>query len=87
MNDGDATRSAVCLSGWYAAQWYNRAFQDVLPDVVLSPGDVDEAVIFLLEYGVNPKVFPNVDASGFELVGAFRNGFLQGGRACDIGVN
>jgi predicted metalloprotease len=86
-NDGAATRSAVCLSGWYTAQWYNRAFDDVLPDVVLSPGDVDEAVIFLLEYGVNPKVFPNVDASGFELVGAFRNGFLQGGRACDIGVS
>ena len=36
---------------------------------------------------MDPKVFPNVDASGFELVGAFRNGFLQGGRACDIGVN
>ena len=36
---------------------------------------------------MDPKVFPNVDASGFELVGAFRNGFLQGGGACDIGVN
>ena len=84
-DDGAATRSAVCLSGWYTAQWYNGAFQDTL-EVVLSPGDVDEAVIFLLQYGIDPKVFPNVDASGFELVGQFRNGFLQGGSACDIGV-
>jgi predicted metalloprotease len=84
-NDGDATRSAVCLTGWYTAQWFNGAFQDVV-QAQISPGDVDEAVIFLLSHGVNPAVFPNVDASGFELVGQFRNGFLQGGSACDIGV-
>jgi hypothetical protein len=84
-NDGDATRSAVCLTGWYSAQWFNGAFQDTV-QAQISPGDVDEAVIFLLEYGVNPAVFPNVDSSGFELVGQFRNGFLQGGSACDIGV-
>jgi predicted metalloprotease len=84
-NDGAATLSAVCLSGWYTAQWYNGAFADTV-DAVIAPGDVDEAVIFLLEYGNNPKVFPNVDASGFELVGAFRAGFLQGGSACDIGI-
>jgi hypothetical protein len=35
---------------------------------------------------VDPKVFPNVDSSGFELVDAFRDGFLQGGSACDIGI-
>ena len=29
---------------------------------------------------------PTVDASGFELVGEFRTGFLQGGGACNIGV-
>jgi predicted metalloprotease len=84
-DDGAATLSAVCLSGWYTAQWYNGAFQDSV-EAVIAPGDVDEAVIFLLEYGQNSKVFPNVDASGFELVGAFRAGFLQGGSACDIGV-
>ena len=27
-DDGAATRSAVCLTGWYAAQWYNRAFDE-----------------------------------------------------------
>jgi predicted metalloprotease len=83
-DDGAATRSAVCLTGWYEAQWYNHAFSDVLPDVAISPGDIDEAVQFLLEYGVRPEVFPNTAASGFELVGAFRTGFLRGGDACDL---
>ena len=40
---------------------------------------------FLLEYGVRPEVFPNTYDTGFELVGAFRDGFLQGGKACDVG--
>jgi len=84
-DDGAATRSAVCLTGWYTAQWYNGAFVDTV-SAEISPGDVDEAVIFLLQYGVDPKVFPNVDSSGFELVDAFRDGFLQGGSACDIGI-
>jgi predicted metalloprotease len=82
---GAATRSAVCLTGWYTAQWYSGAFLDTLA-VTLSPGDVDEAVQFLLTYGVDDRVFPDVDASGFELVGAFRAGFLEGGGACDIGL-
>jgi predicted metalloprotease len=84
-DDGAATLSAVCTSGWYTAQWYNGAFSDSV-NAVIAPGDVDEAVIFLLSYGVDPKVFPNVDVSGFELVGAFRAGFLQGGSACDLGI-
>ena len=84
-DDGAATRSAVCLTGWYTAQWYNGAFLDTV-EAVISPGDSDEAVIFLLRYGVDPKVFPNVDSSGFELVEQFRAGFLRGGSACDIGV-
>jgi predicted metalloprotease len=85
VDDGAATRSAVCLTGWYAAQWYSGTFADTL-DVTLSPGDVDEAVQFLLTYGVEDRVFPDVAASGFELVGAFRLGFLAGGSACDIGL-
>jgi len=84
-DDGAATSSAVCLTGWYTAQWYGGGFADTL-DVVLSPGDVDEAVQFLLTYGVEDEVFPDVSASGFELAGAFRRGFLDGGTACDIGL-
>jgi predicted metalloprotease len=83
VDDGAATRSAVCLTGWYEAQWYNGAFTDST-GAVISPGDIDEAVQFLLEYGVRSEVFPNTSASGFELVGAFRTGFLQGGDACDL---
>ena len=81
--DGAATRSAVCMTVVYHAQWYNQAFADVV-DAVISPGDLDEAVIFLLTYGVEDHVFPNVDASGFELVGQYRAGFLQGGGACNL---
>jgi predicted metalloprotease len=84
-DDGAATRSAVCLTGWYEAQWFKGAFTESTDGAVISPGDIDEAVQFLLEYGVRPEVFPNTSASGFELVGAFRTGFLQGGDACDLG--
>ena len=83
-DDGAAIRSAVCLTGWYEAQWFNGAFTSSTDGAVISPGDIDEAVQFLLEYGVRPEVFPNTSASGFELVGAFRTGFLQGGDACDL---
>src|SRR3954469_11488361 len=82
-DDGAATRSAVCLTGWYEAQWYNGAFT-ASTRASISPGDIDEAVQFLLAYGVRPEVFPNTSASGFELVGAYRTGFLQGGDACDL---
>ena len=81
-DDGAATRSAVCLTGWYEAQIFNGAF----PDVRISPGDVDEAVEFLLQYGVDPSVFPDTDLSGFELLVQFRAGFLQGGGPCDVGL-
>jgi predicted metalloprotease len=82
-DDAAATKSAVCLTGWYTAQAFNGAFVGTLQ---LSPGDVDEAVRFLLRYGVQNDVFPNVHASGFELLRAFRDGFLQGGKACSIGI-
>ncbi|MGY1825045.1 neutral zinc metallopeptidase [Blastococcus sp. SYSU DS0541] len=83
VDDAEATRSAVCLTGWYQAQWYNAEFVDVV-EAEISPGDLDEAVQFLLRYGVEEQVFPDADASGFELVGAFRSGFLEGGGACGI---
>ena len=54
IDDGAATRSAVCLTGWYEAQWFNGAFNDATR-AAISPGDIDEAVQFLLEYGVRPR--------------------------------
>jgi predicted metalloprotease len=86
IDDEAATRSAVCLTGWYAAQVFNGAFAGTPARVRISPGDIDEAVTFLLTYGLSDRVFPNVDASGFELLRAFRNGFLRGGGPCDVGL-
>jgi hypothetical protein len=54
--------------------------------VTISPGDIDEAVIFLLQYGTTDAVFPNTDLSGFELLQQYRGGFLQGGGPCDVGA-
>jgi predicted metalloprotease len=80
-----ATRSAVCLTGWYEAQIFNGAFQSA--NVQISPGDVDEAVVFLLDYGVRNSVFPDTNASGFQLLLSYRAGFLQGGAPCDVGIS
>jgi hypothetical protein len=84
-DDGGATRSAVCLTGWYEAQVFSGKFGQSA-NVQISPGDVDEAVVFLLDYGVRDSVFPNTDASGFELLLSYRAGFLEGGAPCDVGI-
>ncbi|MGY1710940.1 hypothetical protein ACI8AC_15660 [Geodermatophilus sp. SYSU D00758] len=81
-DDSAGTVSTVCLTGWYAARFFDGDFEGTQ----LSPGDVDEAILFLLGHGQDDSVLPNVELSGFELVGAFRDGFLQGGTACDLGV-
>jgi len=78
----DATLSATCLTGWYEAQIFSGRF----PDVTISAGDIDEAVIFLLDYGTTDAVFPNTDLSGFELLESYRAGFLEGGSPCDVGA-
>jgi len=81
--DGEeAVRSAVCLTGWFSAEFRDGAFRPI----EISPGDIDESVQFLLEYGTEPSVFPDVDLTGFQLVDLFRNGFFDGVRACDVGV-
>lgn len=85
-DDAAAEKSAVCLTGWYAAQVYDGEFKNPPTQITLSPGDIDESVEFILEYGVSDKVFPNTSESGFELVGAFRDGFLKGGKSCDVGL-
>jgi predicted metalloprotease len=77
----DALQSAVCLTGWYAAQVYNQQ----LETVQVSPGDIDESVQFLLEYGNDPDVLADVELTGFQLVDVFRAGFLQGAGPCDVG--
>jgi predicted metalloprotease len=81
-DDEEAVRSALCLTGWYAAKVYNGE----APTVVISPGDLDESVQFLLTYGNDPDVIPDVDLSGFQQVDLFRAGFLRGLRACGVGA-
>ncbi|MGY1616566.1 hypothetical protein ACI797_07425 [Geodermatophilus sp. SYSU D00691] len=77
-----ATRSAVCLTGWYAAQLAGGA----VPGVATGPGDVDEAVQFLLVHGVEERVLPGSGLRGFDLLRAFRDGFLRGGGPCGVGA-
>jgi hypothetical protein len=43
-------------------------------------------VQFLLTYGHDPDVLPDVSLSGFQQVDLFRNGFLRGLPACDVGA-
>ncbi|RBY96614.1 hypothetical protein DQ237_08300 [Blastococcus sp. TF02-8] len=80
--DPDAIRSAVCLTGWFSAQVFNRQ----VPDVRVSPGDLDESVLFLLTYGVEEDVLGAAELSGFQLVDIFRSGFVEGAGACEVGV-
>jgi predicted metalloprotease len=84
LSTGDtaALQSAVCLTGWYSAQVYNQQ----LTSVTISPGDIDESVQFLLEYGNDPDVLADVELTGFQLVDLFRAGFLGGAESCDVGV-
>jgi len=78
-DDEEALRSAVCLSGWYAAKVYQGQ-----ANARISPGDVDESVQFLLTYGNDPNVLPAANLTGFQLVDLFRNGFLSGLDTCHL---
>ncbi len=77
----EAIASAVCATGWFAAQFYNGTLADA---ATISPGDIDEAVIFLIDYGSKREILPEVGLSGFQLVDVFRQGFLNGGADCGI---
>jgi hypothetical protein len=81
-DDGPAIRSAVCLTGWFSAVFFDNELQAA----DISPGDIDEAAQFLLSYGTDPSVVPDVELTGFQLVDLYRNGFFGGAAACDVGV-
>ena len=80
VDDEDAIRSALCLTGWYAA----KVFNGQAGQVSISPGDLDESVQFLLTYGTSQNVVPDVELSGFQQVDLFRAGFVEGLGACDV---
>ncbi|MDQ4040091.1 MAG: neutral zinc metallopeptidase [Actinomycetota bacterium] len=79
----EAISAAVCATGWFAAQFYLGTLDDPA-DTSISPGDIDEAVIFLIEYGSRREILPEVGLSGFQLVDVFRQGFINGGADCGI---
>jgi predicted metalloprotease len=79
-DDEEAVRSAVCLSGWYTS----ALFREDPETRVISAGDVDESVQFLLAYGNEPSVAPEANLTGFELVDLFRAGFVEGLDACGL---
>ncbi|MCO7219066.1 neutral zinc metallopeptidase [Klenkia sp. PcliD-1-E] len=79
-DDEDAIRSAACQAGAFSG----AALYGEVPTIQLSPGDFDEAVTFLLTYGKDPTVFPDVSLSGFQLVDVFRQGFLYGLTSCGL---
>jgi predicted metalloprotease len=83
-DDEDAIRSATCQAGAFSgAALYGEVVQGA-EGIQLSPGDFDEAIQFLLTYGSDPTVFPDVGLSGFQLVDVFRQGFLSGLTACGL---
>ncbi len=85
-DDTDAIRSAVCSVGAYGRALFDDRIEQP-PDnpIAISPGDIDEGIVFLLTYGGDPAVIPDVDLTGFELVDIFRTGFTQGVEPCGLG--
>lgn len=75
---------ADCMTGTWAASVFlqNRESAQLL----LSPGDLDEAILALLALGDAPEVVEQGTSergSGFQRVGAYQDGFLNGVAACD----
>ncbi|MCC6438595.1 MAG: neutral zinc metallopeptidase [Acidimicrobiales bacterium] len=73
-----------CLTGTWAASLFlqNRA----TGELSLSPGDLDEAILALLALGDAPDMVEQGKSdrgSGFQRVGAYQDGFLNGVGACD----
>ena len=81
IRGSEAISAAVCATGWFAARFYLGSLADTS---TISPGDIDEAVIFLIEYGSRREILPEVGLSGFQLVDVFRQGFINGGADCGI---
>jgi hypothetical protein len=79
-DDQAAARSAVCLAGAFTQAVLARQSRVIS----ISPGDVDESVRFLLEYGTQPDVLGDAGLTGFQLVDVFRGGVFEGVPACDL---
>ena len=69
-----------CYAGTWAASVFKGDREDIGGELSLSPGDLDEAVKTLLVLSRAGGV--SNDVTGFERVGAFRTGMLNGTSAC-----
>lgn len=84
-NDRASNLQADCFAGVYAASGFlvNRANQQL----ILSPGDLDEAVIAFLQRSDSTSDPDDEGAStvgtAFERFDAFRSGFMEGLSACE----
>lgn len=81
--DGDKSgKAALCLAGVYTGELLGRT-----DGFGLSPGDLDEAVLVLLknDYTVRDGKGRAPDTTGFDRVGIFRGGTLDGTKSCDLG--
>jgi predicted metalloprotease len=79
-DEGDAAaRAALCLAGAYTGDLLTRS-----GEFSLSPGDLDEAVLLLVrfDYAVRDAEGHPAAGSGFDRVGVFRKGTLDGKSAC-----
>jgi predicted metalloprotease len=78
VNGERALVGSICLAGAYAGDVFNRRRQNAL--IVLSPGDLDEAIQALLEFAGRDGFFgasSTIGIVGFERVDAFRRGFAD----------
>jgi len=80
----DALSSAVCLAGWYSSTFADGDIPFEDNGSLISPGDIDEAVIFLVEQATRSEVLPAAELSGFQLVDFFRRGFVVGPDTCGV---
>jgi predicted metalloprotease len=77
-----AGRAALCLAGGYTGELLNRT-----DGFGLSPGDLDEAVLVLLrsDYAARDAGGASAAGSGFDRVGLFRGGAIDGAESCRLG--
>jgi predicted metalloprotease len=73
INGDSALLGSICFAGGYARDSFDKRRAGAL---VLSPGDLDEAVQTLLTLvGVEPGFFVARSTTGFDRVAAYRQGF------------
>jgi predicted metalloprotease len=80
-NDVESSLQADCLTGvWASTMFPDEQGRAPLGDVVLSPGDLDEAIMGFLTYG---DTLSDQLGTAFDRTSALRAGFVEGAAACE----